>query len=91
MRKDELIKRHYEKIAMWQNLLADIQSQGWAKSPAQGQMPPSAMSNGQGVPPQPPGVTQLQMQQQMQQAQQLQHQQQMHQQMQQQMQQQVLH
>lgn len=92
MRKDDLIKRHYEKITMWQNLLADLQSQGWAKSPAQG---PTGMSNGQPPPPQPqptpgPGaMSTLQMQQQMQQAQQIQHQQQMHQQMQQQMQQQV--
>lgn len=36
-RKDELIKRHYEKIAVWQNLLADLQ--GWSKSPAQGSAP----------------------------------------------------
>ncbi|XP_054261864.1 mediator of RNA polymerase II transcription subunit 28 [Macrosteles quadrilineatus] len=92
MRKDDLIKRHYEKITMWQNLLADLQSQGWAKSPAQG---PTGMSNGQPPPPQsqptpgPGAMSTLQMQQQMQQAQQIQHQQQMHQQMQQQMQQQV--
>ncbi|KAJ9592496.1 hypothetical protein L9F63_015912, partial [Diploptera punctata] len=37
VRKEELIKRHYEKIAVWQNLLADLQ--GWAKSPAQGPAP----------------------------------------------------
>lgn len=36
-RKEELIKRHYEKITVWQNLLADLQ--GWAKSPAQGPAP----------------------------------------------------
>lgn len=36
-RKEELIKRHYEKIAVWQNLLADLQ--GWAKSPVQGPVP----------------------------------------------------
>ena len=36
-RKDDLIKRHYEKITVWQNLLADLQ--GWAKSPAQGPPP----------------------------------------------------
>ena len=36
-RKEELIKRHYDKIAVWQNLLADLQ--GWAKSPAQGPAP----------------------------------------------------
>lgn len=35
-RKDELIKRHYEKIAQWQSLLADLQAQGWTKSAAQG-------------------------------------------------------
>lgn len=33
VRKEELIKRHYEKIAVWQNLLADLHS--YAKSPAQ--------------------------------------------------------
>lgn len=33
-RKDELLKRHYDKIAVWQNLLADLQV--YAKSPAQG-------------------------------------------------------
>lgn len=36
-RKEDLIKRHYEKIAVWQSLLADLQ--GWAKSPAQGPAP----------------------------------------------------
>ena len=36
-RKDDLIKRNYDKIAVWQNLLADLQ--GWAKSPAQGPTP----------------------------------------------------
>lgn len=24
-RKDELLKKHYDKIAVWQNLLADLQ------------------------------------------------------------------
>lgn len=32
-RKEELIRRHYDKIAVWQNLLADLHS--YAKSPAQ--------------------------------------------------------
>lgn len=36
-RKEDLIKKHYEKITVWQNLLADLQ--GWAKSPAQGPAP----------------------------------------------------
>ncbi|CAD6215771.1 GSCOCG00000583001-RA-CDS [Cotesia congregata] len=36
-RKDELIKRHYDKIATWQHLLADLQ--GWDKSLAQGSAP----------------------------------------------------
>ncbi|KAI4491969.1 hypothetical protein M0804_003361 [Polistes exclamans] len=36
-RKEDLIKRHYDKIAVWQNLLSDLQ--GWAKSPAQGPAP----------------------------------------------------
>lgn len=26
-RKEELLKRHYDKIAVWQNLLADLQGQ----------------------------------------------------------------
>ncbi|KAF3423295.1 hypothetical protein E2986_07971 [Frieseomelitta varia] len=43
-RKEDLIKRHYDKITVWQNLLADLQ--GWAKSPAQGPAP-----NGSGAPP----------------------------------------
>jgi len=33
VRKDELLKRHYEKITVWQNLLGDLHS--YAKSPAQ--------------------------------------------------------
>lgn len=37
VRKEDLIKRHYDKIAVWQNLLADLQ--GWAKSPVQGPAP----------------------------------------------------
>ncbi|XP_063221321.1 mediator of RNA polymerase II transcription subunit 28 [Bacillus rossius redtenbacheri] len=83
MRKEELIKRHYEKIAVWQNLLADLQ--GWAKSPA-----PSGMSNGSSGPP-PPATTPTQVnmqQQQQQQQQQLQQQQQQQMQQQQQLQQQ---
>ncbi|XP_011140830.1 mediator of RNA polymerase II transcription subunit 28 isoform X2 [Harpegnathos saltator] len=43
-RKDELIKRHYDKIAVWQSLLADLQ--GWAKSPAQGPPAPNGLSTG---------------------------------------------
>jgi len=85
VRKEELIKRHYEKIAVWQNLLADLQ--GWAKSPAQGPAP-SGLPNGNagpqppapptGAPPQPnmPSSMQQQLQQQQQQQQQLQQQQQ---------------
>ncbi|XP_045470168.1 mediator of RNA polymerase II transcription subunit 28-like [Harmonia axyridis] len=34
VRKEELIKRHYDKIAVWQNLLADLKS--YTRSPAQG-------------------------------------------------------
>jgi mediator of RNA polymerase II transcription subunit 28 len=48
VRKEELIQRHYEKIGVWQNLLADLQ--GWAKSPAQCPAP-------SGLTPQPGGVT----------------------------------
>lgn len=40
-RKDELIRRHYDKIAVWQNLLADLQQV--AKSPAQSTMGQSPM------------------------------------------------
>lgn len=43
-RKDELLKRHYDKINVWQNLLADLQ--GYAKSPAQGSSTPGALMSG---------------------------------------------
>lgn len=43
-RKEELLKRHYEKIAVWQNLLADLQ--GYSKSPAQAGTSQSMISNG---------------------------------------------
>lgn len=94
-RKDELIKRHYEKIATWQNLLADLQVQNWAKSPAQGSagtpvngVPSGAPTSSPNVPQtQPGGITQT-MQQQMQQ-QQMQQMQQQQQQMQHHMQQQM--
>lgn len=46
-RKEELLKRHYEKINHWQNMLADVQ--GWAKSPAQGGPTSSGVSNGSAV------------------------------------------
>lgn len=45
-RKEELLKRHYEKISHWQNMLADVQ--GWAKSPAQGPTP-SALATGSSI------------------------------------------
>lgn len=45
-RKDELLKRHYDKIAVWQNLLADLQ--GYAKSPAQGSATPTLNNGGGG-------------------------------------------
>ncbi|XP_060523722.1 mediator of RNA polymerase II transcription subunit 28 [Cylas formicarius] len=47
-RKEELLKRHYEKIAVWQNLLADLHS--YAKSPAQ---TGNATPGGGSVPPSP--------------------------------------
>lgn len=31
-RKDDLIRRHYEKIEQWKNLLTDLQQQGGASS-----------------------------------------------------------
>jgi len=40
-RKDDLIRRHYDKISIWQNLLADLQQV--AKSPAQSTMGQSPM------------------------------------------------
>ncbi|XP_032686601.1 mediator of RNA polymerase II transcription subunit 28 isoform X3 [Odontomachus brunneus] len=43
-RKEDLIKRHYDKIAVWQSLLADLQ--GWAKSPAQGPPAPNGLPTG---------------------------------------------
>jgi mediator of RNA polymerase II transcription subunit 28 len=97
VRKEELIKRHYEKIAVWQNLLADLQ--GWAKSPAQGPAPsglpngtagpqPSAPSTG--APPQPSMSSNMQQQLQQQQLQQQQQIQQQQQQLQQQIQQQQI-
>ncbi|KAK9758743.1 hypothetical protein QE152_g649 [Popillia japonica] len=52
-RKDDILKRHYEKIAIWQNLLADLQS--YSKSPAQGSSTPSIMNNGGSVPQSPIG------------------------------------
>lgn len=89
-RKDDILKRHYEKIAIWQNLLADLQS--YSKSPAQGSSTPGILNNGGSVPPSPIGaipgnqtpnsmvgmqnVMQQQIQQQQQQLQQMQQQQQ---------------
>ncbi|XP_057330155.1 mediator of RNA polymerase II transcription subunit 28 [Microplitis mediator] len=94
-RKDELIKRHYDKIATWQHLLADLQ--GWDKSLAQGSAP-NGLANGQGPqgPPGPNGTPNPVMQQQQQQQQilhqqQLQQQQQLQHMQQHQMQQQQLH
>lgn len=46
-RKEELLKRHYDKIQVWQNLLADLQS--YSKSPAQGSATPGSGS----IPPSP--------------------------------------
>ncbi|XP_011863941.1 PREDICTED: mediator of RNA polymerase II transcription subunit 28 [Vollenhovia emeryi] len=84
-RKEELIKRHNDKIAVWQNMLSDLQ--GWAQSPAQGPAP-SGLPNGNqsGQNPQTAsgsGNASMQQQQQI-----LQHQQQLQQQLQQQQQQQ---
>lgn len=99
-RKDELLKRHYDKIAVWQNLLADLQV--YPKSPAQGasgsgvvinngggmvQSPMGAIGGSQTPNPMVmPGMSPA-MQQQMQQMQQQQQMQQMQQQQMQQMQQ----
>ncbi|XP_037032982.1 mediator of RNA polymerase II transcription subunit 28 isoform X3 [Bradysia coprophila] len=80
-RKDDLIKRHYEKIEQWKNLLTDLQQQGGAPSernaanavgpnnqPSQpGQMPIAGMPNHMVMQAQ----QQQQMQQQMMQAQQM--------------------
>lgn len=104
-RKEELLKRHYDKIAVWQNLLADLQS--YSKSPAQGSatpggssIPPSPLSNipgnqtpNQMIPSMPAAMQQQlqqqQIQQQQQQMQQIQQQMMQQQQQQQMMQQQV--
>ncbi|XP_076300962.1 mediator complex subunit 28 [Lasioglossum baleicum] len=93
-RKEDLIKRHYDKIAVWQNLLADLQ--GWAKSPAQGPAPnglPNGTQSGQNQQAANGGgnATIQQQQQILQHQQQLQQQQQLQHQMQHQMQQQQLH
>lgn len=103
VRKDELLKRHYDKIAVWQNLLSDLQ--GYAKSPAQGTST-AVISNGSSVPQSPiqvpmngtqgssqmvvPAIAQQLQQQQLQQQVQMQQVQQMQQQQQLQMQQQQM-
>ncbi|XP_053975415.1 mediator of RNA polymerase II transcription subunit 28 isoform X2 [Hylaeus anthracinus] len=88
-RKEDLIKRHYDKIAVWQNLLADLQ--GWAKSPAQG-LPNGTQSGQNQQTANGAGSATMQQQQQiLQHQQQLQQQQQLQHQMQHQMQQQQLH
>lgn len=98
-RKEELLKRHYDKIAVWQNLLADLQV--YAKSPAQGGSTPGIINNGSGAVPSPmgamsagqssspmvaPGMPSAMQMQQIQQQQQLQQMQQQQMQLQQQMQ-----
>ena len=87
-RKDELIKRHYEKISAWQTLLADLQVQSWAKSPAQGSSntplagtPTGAPTSSPNIPPPQnltPNMQQQLQQQHLQQQQQHQQQQQQH-------------
>lgn len=91
-RKDELLRRHYDKIAVWQNLLADLQ--GYAKSPAQGSstpngVPPPAPMGATPNPMMVPSMSSMQQMQQQQQLQQMQQQQQMQQMQQQQIQQQL--
>lgn len=82
-RKEELVKRHYEKITAWQTLLADLQVQGWAKSPAQSaSVPPGPVPTPSVTPTQ--GTMGPSIQQQLQQQQMHQMQQQMQQQQQQQ-------
>ncbi|CAK9808094.1 Mediator of RNA polymerase II transcription subunit 28 [Anthophora quadrimaculata] len=93
-RKEDLIKRHYDKITVWQNLLADLQ--GWAKSPAQGPAPnglPNGTQSGQNQQTANGGgnTTMQQQQQILQHQQQLQQQQQLQHLQQHQMQQQQLH
>lgn len=88
-RKEELLKKHYEKISVWQNLLADLQV--YAKSPAQSSGTPGIINNGGSVvqspignipnqqPSNPMVVPTISMQQQMQMQQQQMQQQQMQQ------------
>ena len=52
-RKEEYLKRHYEKISIWQNLLNDLQ--GYPKSPAQGTSTPGLINSGTPVPQSPIG------------------------------------
>lgn len=90
-RKDELIKRHYDKISAWQTLLADLQVQSWAKSPAQGSSGTPLGGAPLGPSNSSPNISQPNVQQQMQQQQQQQQQQHLQQQQLQQMQQQQMH
>lgn len=93
-RKDDLLKRHYEKINYWQNLLSDVRSQAPLSSQTAGLSPqvpsagPSGIGPTGGASPNPALMSALQQQVQQQQ-QQLQLQQQQHIQQQQQQQQQL--
>lgn len=49
-RKEELLKRHYDKIAVWQNLLADLKV--YNRSPLQGSNTPSIAPAGTNIPAQ---------------------------------------
>ena len=54
-RKDELIRRHYEKMAHWQALLQDMKEQQQPPQPqnAPGLQPGAKMQPGSPLPPQP--------------------------------------
>lgn len=56
VRKDELIRKHYDKLGQWQNMLADVQGVQAGPGQGQGPAPPGAgMPRGPGGPPGPGG------------------------------------
>ncbi|XP_077291145.1 uncharacterized protein LOC143914717 [Arctopsyche grandis] len=54
-RKEELLKKHYDKIAVWQNLLADLHGYAKCSVPAAGT--PTGTGSGPVASPAPPSTT----------------------------------